>query len=80
MPSILELLPLIYPIFTVPVWIRITHTHLNSLEVWEEPECEGENSEIVVGDVQPLQQLQQQHLVRQRADLVVAQVQSPAQH
>jgi hypothetical protein len=45
----------------------------------EEAQCEGEDGEVVAGQIQPLHQLELDHFVGQAADLVVAQVQGPAQ-
>jgi hypothetical protein len=52
--------------------------HLDSLEVGQEAEGEGEDGQVVVGQVQPLHELQPHHIVWQGADLVVAQVQGPS--
>jgi hypothetical protein len=52
--------------------------HLNSLEVGQEAEGEGEDSQVIVGQVQPLHELKPHHIIWQGADLVVTQVQGPS--
>jgi hypothetical protein len=58
--------------------LKTSQPHLNSLKMGQEAEGEGEDGQVVVGQVQPLHELQPHHIVWQGADLVVAQVQGPS--